>query len=181
MKKNNVKSLKYSLFFGFYLIFFIALFILYKNNVKEIEKQDNPQKEVSIYEILKDSIKEYHEVNYQEKIVINDNEELTILIDNPDYQENKYHYFFDLYNLNQLIKNSKLEKKEDNKYYFKITYKDLNDVLDTENEGNDNNIILEINNNKIIKTTYDLSTYYGDKTIIEIEYIKGDKDENSTS
>ena len=112
MKNNKEnKNLKYSLFFGFYLIFFIGLFILYKNNNKEIEKTEDNQKEVSVYEILKDSVKEYHNNNYQEKIVINDSEVLTVLINNPDYLENKYYYFFDLYNLNQLIKKSKLEKK----------------------------------------------------------------------
>ena len=176
---NN--NLKYSLFFGFYLIFFIVLFIFYKNNSNNIEKKEETVKEVSIYEILRDSVKEYHDNNYQYKITINDNEILNGLIKEPSYKEHKYYYFFDLYNLNKLIKNAKLDKKEDNTYYFKILNKDLNDILDTENEGNDNDIILYTENNKLMKTQYDLSTYYGEKVIIEIEYIKGDKNENSSS
>lgn len=178
--KDN-KTLKYSLFFGFYLIFFIVLFIFYQKNSINIEKKEENLKEVNIYEILRDSIKKYHENNYQEKIIINDKEVLTVLIDNPNYKDNQYSYFFDLYNLNKLIKNSKLEKKEDNTYYFTISNKDLNDILEMENEGKDNNIVLELKDNKLIKTKYDLSNYYGENVIIEIEYIKGDKNENSSS
>ena len=55
MKKiKENKNLKYSLFFGFYLIFFIILFILYNNSNKAtIEKVRDNKKEISIYEILK--------------------------------------------------------------------------------------------------------------------------------
>ncbi len=179
-KMKNNKSLKYSLFFGFYLIFFIVLFILYKNNINKVEKIEDNQ-EISIYEIVKDSINKYHDDNYQYKITINDNEILNGLIKEPSYKEHKYLYFFDLYNLNKLIKNSKLESKEDNKYHFILSNNELNEIFNSEKEIKNNEIILDTKDNKLIKTRYDLSNYYDEKVIIEIEYIKGDSNENSSS
>ena len=175
MKKiKNNKTLKYSLFFGFYLIFFITLFIFYQKSVTN-KKIIDEQKELSIYEIVKESINNYQDNQYSEEIILNNAK--------VDYhEENEYIYFFDIYNLNKLIKNAKLSKKDDNTYFFKLGNKSLNNILETNKDDNlDNDIILYIKDNLLIKTEYNLSNYYDKDVKIEINYVKGGNDENSSS
>lgn len=183
MKKKieQNKSLKYSLFFGFYIIFFIVLFIMYQNYGKKVDEIKKQEEKITIYDIVRDSIDKYYHDKYEYQVFLNNEMIMKNVVSNPNNESHQYQYYFDLYNINKLIKNSKLEKEEENTYYFKLNNQELDSIFNTTSEKIDNDIILYTNDNKLIKVVYDLSNYYQEDLKIEINYIKGDNNENSSS
>ena len=180
----NEKKGKYILFFGFYLIFFIFLAILIRsNNANKLPETDNGEQ--------KDVITTYNISNlinndYKYSIHIIDNDETLDFNgtkSNIDYANYTYKYFLDIYNINQLLKKSKLIKSEDYILTYELANKEINELLLTNKDNGTNKIDVYVDNNgSVKKIDFDLSNYL-EKDIyqINISYIVGDNNEDSAS
>ena len=171
-KKENKIDNKYkraSLFFGFYLIFFIFLFIYMKANTKEnneIKKEENPI--ISVDNPINELINSANEYS----IIVNDNNEIVTIDDNYEYK-----YFLNSHNLNQLIKNSKLIKNDGNILEYELTNDTINSFLNTQNPSGINTISLFYNKSKLEKIILDLYSYMEKDTYTIIFTKDGDKNE----
>lgn len=182
----NEKKGKYILFFGFYLIFFVVLGI-YMNSLRA----NNPKEETKPNEEIVEKITTYDISNlinndYTYNIHIIDNEET---IDfkgkksNIDYANYENKYFLDIYNINQLLKRSKLINSENNILTYELSNKEINDLLVTNKADASNKIDVHVNDKKeIYQVNLDLSQYFGKENyLIVIDYIIGENNENSSS
>lgn len=180
------KKGKYILFFGFYLIFFIILGFYIKsfNN----SKGDEPKKEETTVEekITTYDISKLVNNDYSYNIDIIDNDELISFSgtkNNIDYANYPNKYFLDIYNINQLLKRSKLISSENNILTYELLNSDINDILLTEVLDGINKIEVYVNDNtELNKVILDLTNYLvKEKYQITINYIVGDNNENSPS
>ena len=165
---NLTKRQKALFFFGFYLLFFIAFFTIVNNSKKNIPKVEVEEKEKDTDKTL--YFTELLDINYQYTIEVNDNNEINKYQgtkDSIDYKECKYKYFFDLYNINQLIKKSKVIEKIDNYSKYSLDNKELNDLLETESQGN---TIIEIKEGEELEINLDLHEYY-QKDVFQIKIL----------
>lgn len=175
---------KYILFFGFYLFFFIFLSIymrnLNNNQNEEISVEPTPMI-ITTYDISNLINNDY---NYAIEILDN---EKTITFsgskNNVDYANFDNKYFFDIYNINQLLKRSKLINSENNILTYELENKELNDILLTNQNDGVNTISVYVNDKaEVIKIVIDLSNYLNkDKYEITINYEMGESNENSSS
>ena len=176
---------KYILFFGFYVIFFI-FFGIYMRSLNS--NTEEPKKEASAEEvkITTYSISNLINEDFQYTIEIIDNEE-TINFNgtksNIDYANYENKYFLDIYNLNQLLKKSKLVSSEGNILSYELANSEINELLLTEKSDGINKIMVYVNDKtEVNKIVLDLSNYLEkEKYTITINYIVGEKDENSSS
>lgn len=180
----NEKKGKYILFFGFYLIFFIFLAIYIRsNNINKPNEETNKEQEsvITTYDISN-----LINNDYKYSIEIIDNEESLYFSGNKsnvDYENYSNKYFLDIYNINQLLKRSKLVKSEDYILYYELTNSEINDILLTNKSIGTNEVNVYVNENgEINKIKFDLSKYF-EKDIfqITINYIVGENNENSSS
>ena len=182
----NNRNGKMILFFSFYLIFFIFLGIFMKNlnnNKKQNETKENDTK--IIEKITTYDISNLINNNYKYSITINDNgEEINFngyknAIDYANY-ENKY--FFDIYNINQILKRSKFIDSNNLVLSYELNNSELNDILLTKKENGINKIDVTVNEkSEIQKIFMDLSQFMEKNYNVTINYIVGDMNENSPS
>jgi hypothetical protein len=182
----NEKKGKYILFFGFYLIFFIFLAI-YLRTVRA----NNPKEEVKPANEVVEKITTYDISNltnndYLYNIEILDNEEIITFTgkkSNVDYANYPNKYFLDIYNINQLLKRSKLINTENNVLTYELPNKEINDILLTNKPEAVNLINVYVNDkSEISKINLDLSKYMEKENYqIMIDYTVGDSNENSSS
>ena len=181
----NEKKGKYILFFGFYLIFFIffAIYIrsLRANVPEEPKKEEEEVEKITTYNISNLINEDYH---YTIEIV--DNEEIINFQgtkNNIDYANFPNRYFLDIYNLNQLLKKSKLVNSEGSILTYELNNSEINDILLTDKSDGINKIMVYVNENgEVNKIDLDLSNYLEkDKYTISINYEIGDRNENSSS
>ncbi len=178
---------KYILFFGFYLIFFIVLAFYIRsvqtNNPKETPKEETVEKKETItsYDLnnLINNDYEYH-------ITIIDNENEIVFNgtkNNVDYANYENKYFLDIYNINQLLKKSKLVSSENYILSYELKNKEIDEVLLTNKVDGDNKIMVHVKENgEVQKIVLDLSTYFEkDRYEITIDYVVGESNENSSS
>jgi len=171
------KTVRATLFFGFYFFFFLFLFINLdidsltvgknnssnnQNNETQVGNQDNSENnnvnnQDNIFWEFNTLIKD----NYGYTYTINENDEIrmfngrvsepNILID--DYQ---YNYFLNLYNINQITKNSKFINKnifqDGYQFNYEINNKSLGRLLENGNvlEDKQNTITIYTNSNMVI-------------------------------
>ena len=153
------------LFFGFYLIFFLVLTIAFKNasNMDNKNKVNNTNKESEIKEnVSLYSMKNLLDNNFNYNIEVVDDDKIETFTgtkNNVDYNNFDNKYFFDIYNLNQLIKKSKFIKTEENVYYYEIENDTLNSILNVEKENGINKINVYASNSQVEKITLDLSEF----------------------
>ena len=177
-KLDNNKTLKYSLFFGFYLIFFILLFIYMRNNnfVSDTkEEKEEVKEEININNPLNKLLNN----NFNYEIIIKDDHQVITfngLKDNPDYNDYEYKYFLDIYNINQLIKRSKLIRDDNNSINYEISNLEISGILNTIKEEGINNIDINIIEGNITEINLDLHNYL-DKEEFIINYKIGDNNE----
>ncbi len=169
LKEN--KTLKYSLFFGFYLIFFVMLFIRLKND--QIIKENDLKEQQELIINVDNPLTNILNSNYV--ITINDNLNI-IKINKEDINSYDYYYFLDIYNVNKLIKKGKLINKNNNMINYEITNLELNNILGSNMEDGINKISINIDNNKVINIILDLSNYFS-KEVFTITYEVGDNNE----
>ena len=169
IKTKRGKSI---LFFGFYLVFFVILAILMKNNINKETIQDNKKLQNNLWTINR----VINLDDYLYKVEINDNGNTEIKDEarknelSYDLEKNKMDYFLDIYNINKLIKNSKLIESLDNKTTYMITNTKLNEILSEMQEDGENIIIVE-NSNKSLSIQMDLHEFMKkNEYIIKIEY-----------
>ncbi len=178
----NEKKGKYILFFGFYLIFFIFLAVYIRNiNTNKPKEENTEQQTITTYDISN-----LINNDYQYSIEIIDNDE-TISFNgtknNVDYANYANKYFLDIYNINQLLKRSKLNNSENYVLMYDLNTSEINDILLTNKPEGVNEIKVTVNEKGEIKKIYfDLSNYF-EKNIyqITIDYIVGENNENSSS
>ena len=162
----EVKRKKMIVFFGFYLIFFIFLFIWLKSN--NVENTNTPIDEETSFTYKTDLIENN---NYTYVYEIEENENVNTIRgirddENYEVSEYKYKYFLDIYNIKKLIKNSKYLYKIDNNneisYKYEIDNKTISNLLQNskEIENGVNNILVYVDNNdNVYKIELDLSSY----------------------
>ena len=184
---------KYILFFGFYIIFFIVLAIILRNAnyspTEEPKKEENIETEIETNE--NNSVANYDITNlvnkdFKYKIVIDDNSEIINFEGSKnkiDYANFTNKYFLDIYNINQLLKKSKYIGRKDNVLSFELTNSSINEILLSEKKDGINPIMVHVNNNnEVNKIVLDLANYFDKVTYeIDISYIVGDSNENSSS
>ena len=177
----NEKKGKYILFFGFYIIFFIFLAALFRTTNTNKPKEEN--KETVVEKITTYDISNLINNDYQYTIVVKDNEEeinFSGTKNNIDYANFENKYFLDIYNINQLLKKSKLVKSENNTLTYELSNQEINEILLTNKENGVNKIDVIVNDKtEINKISFDLSNYLGkDVYQITINYIVGEENEN---
>ena len=170
-------------FFCFYLVFFVVLAIYLKQQQNVVKEE--PKKESTIISNNKsnnDSLFDIRKIvnsNYEYLYTINDNNEIINFQGkrlNVDYLNFDNNYFLDIYNVNQLIKKSKLISKENNMLHYELMSSVLNELLLTNKSEGLNIIDVYINDNKEVeKIVMDLKNYF-EKEIYEItlEYKVGE-------
>lgn len=182
----NEKNGKMILFFGFYLIFFIFLGFYMRglnNERKANETKNEPvvQEKITSYDIsgLVNSDYTYNINVYDNEDTIN----FTGTKDNIDYANYQYKYFFDIYNVNQLLKKSKFSGSEGYVLSYELDNSELNNILLTQKNDGTNKIDVMVNaKTEVRKITMDLSNYVEkEKYTIIITYTVGDENENSPS
>lgn len=177
--KEN-KKIRASIFFGFYFFFFLFLVVYIKNNNlidnsnKNIENKIEEKKEIKEY-----SIKYLTDNNYKYHYIINDDSkviEFNGTKETIDYNDYEYKYFLDIYNVNQIIKNSKYLGTENNTLNYDIENKTLCSLTDIEEISGISKISVNVSDNhNLEKVIMDLSTYMKkDKYIITLEYEVGE-------
>ncbi len=177
----NERNGKIILFFGFYLIFFAVLGVFLRN-VNNNPKENEEQKEViTTYDVSKIVNNDF---TYQIKVLDNDEiVEFNGTKNNVDYENYANKYFFDIYNINQLIKKSKYVKTEENVLYYELSNEEINEVLLTEKNTGLNQIEVSVKDDtSVYQIVLDLAKYLEkDKYLITINYSIGEENENSIS
>ena len=180
----NEKNGKYILFFGFYLLFFIFLGIYMRT--LDSNKPKEKQKEEVVEKITTYDISNLINNDYTYTIEIDDNNEKINFNGSKndiDYANYEYKYFLDIYNINQLLKRSKLVYSEDYTLTYELENKEINDILLTNKKTGINKIDVIVNDKTEVNSIkLDLSNYLEKELyMITINYTVGDKNENSTS
>ncbi len=188
MNNFNNKKLKAILFFGFYFIFFLFIFIYVKSNNITINSNYNQESEKVVEEKIKTySINHLMDNNYSYHFVINDNDKEIIFNgtkDNIDYDEFDNKYFLDIYNDNQIIKNSKYIDTKDNVLSYEVSNFLLSALVNgSVLEGNSKVDVYVDGKGNLVKVILDLSSFMQkDKYLITLNYEVGDDvDKNNIS
>ena len=180
----NEKKGKYILFFGFYFFFFIFLAIYLRNIRANIQKEEVNEPEEVVVNTY--DISNLINNDYEYKIEIIDNDEIIYFNgkkSNVDYANFDNKYFLDIYNINQLLKRSKLVDSKNYVLTYELDNSILNDLLVTNKSDGINLIDVYVNKDtKINKIIFDLSNYFDKNNYqITIDYVVGDNNENSPS
>ena len=179
----NEKNGKYILFFGFYLIFFIfvSLYMRANDNKKVVDETEGSNTVITTYDISKLTNDDY---SYNIEVV-DDDKTITFsgTKNNVDYGNFDNKYFLDIYNINQLIKKSKLLETKDNVLTYELDNKDIDEILLTNKGEGSSKILVTVNDDTTVKEIdIDLASYLDKKTYtIKINYDLGDNNENSSS
>ena len=162
----EVKRKKMIAFFGFYLVFFIVLFIWMRSFNTKTNNEVNDGETVITY---KTDLIENNNYTYVYEIIENDRTYTFKGIrdqENYDVSEYKYKNFLDIYNIKKLIKNSKYLYKTDNNneisYKYEIDNKTLSNMLQdnkTPSEGINNILVYVDNSDNVYKIELDFSSY----------------------
>lgn len=171
-------------FFSFYLIFFFVLDIYLKQQ-QNVIKDEHKEEKTNIISNNKSNNDSFFDIskiinsNYEYLYTINDNNKIINYQGkrlNVDYLNFENNYFLDIYNVNQLIKKSKVISKEKNVLHYELTNSVLNELLLTNKPEGLSMIDVYINDNKEVeKIVMDLKNYF-EKEIYEItlEYKVGE-------
>ena len=165
------------LFFGFYFIFFLILAICLRNNQINSNENNKPvEKQPSNYYNLNKIINSNYEYNF----IVNDNNNVyhfhgTKKENDYDSFDNKY--FFDLFNLNQLIKKSKLVKNENNLLTYELSNSTLNNLLMNNQEEGVNTIQVYVNDySDVNRIVLDLKSFMQqEKYLLDLTFKVGDE------
>ena len=171
-------------FFGFYLVFFLvlAIFLKQQRNVPQEEPKKENTNIISNNKSSNDSLFNISKIvnsNYEYLYKVNDNNEIITFQGtrlNVDYLNFANNYFFDIYNVNQLIKKSKFISNENNMLHYELTNSVLNELLLTDKIEGINTIDIYVNDNKEVeKIVMDLKNYFEkEKYEITLEYKVGE-------
>ena len=177
---------KYILFFGFYLLLFIflAFYLRAANNLRNEQLKEEEQEQEIV--ITTYDISYLINSNYKYTIEIVDNDEIINFNgtkNNIDYGNFENKYFLDIYNINQLLKKSKLVDSENYILTYELNNKELNEILLTNKSDGVNTIKVYVNNKtEVEKIIFNLASYLEkDKYEITINYGVGENNENSSS
>lgn len=189
------KTVKATLFFGFYFFFFLFIALSFnKNFVNNNSNNDkNEVKEESNQLFYTDHITD-NDYTYR-YIIYENNETITFSGSsqniNQELEDYSYKYFLNIYNLKQIIKNSKYLSKIDSsdsvKYNYEIKTSELKELLeesiDLEVDGLNNIFVYTNSSLDVTLIKIDLSDYmksHGyNKYVIELNYQEGvDNGEN---
>lgn len=166
--KNLNKKVKALLFFSFYAIFFTVLIIFVNGNSTPNQPQEEEKKEEIVEKNI--SFSNIFDINYQYTYEVNNDGDITTYQgtkEKIDYDDSEYKYFFDIYNINQLIKKSKVIEKIDNYSKYSLDNHELDELLGSETTGN---TIIEMNEKEELEISLDLHNYYS-KNIFMIKLI----------
>ncbi len=176
------KKGKYILFFGFYLIFFIVVSIY----LRSIEAKKPKEEPVDNTPITTYNLSKLIDNDYSYNIEILDDGE-TILFSgtksNVDYNSFENKYFLEIYNINQLLKRSKLVDSKDNVLTYELDNTEIDDLLLTSRGEGTSKILVYVNDDTTVKKIdLDLASYLvkTDYTI-SINYDLGENNEDSSS
>ena len=177
IKENN--KIKASIFFGFYFFFFLFLVVYIRNNNLMDNKNNNNENKEEVEVIKEYSIKYLIDNNYKYHFTVNENDEIKEFNgtkDKIDYEDYANKYFLDIYNVNQLIKNSKYLSTEDNTLNYEISNITLSCLTDIEEVSGISKINVYVNDkHDLKKVILDLSSYMKkDKYIVTLEYEVGE-------
>ena len=173
--KEN-KKLKASLFFGFYFFFFLFLIIyIRKNNITPNSNQE-ANKTYDINYLMNNDFS-YH-------IIINDNDkeiEYTGTKNNIDYNDYENKYILDIFNINQIIKNSKYIETKENVLSYETSNFLLGALMGKESlEGTSKIDVYVDEKGNLTKIIMDLSTFMNkDKYVITLNYEVGENNEQN--
>ena len=181
---NDNKKLKAALFFGFYFFFFLFIAIyVRKNNITINSSVDDNKEEVVVEEIKTYSISNLIDNDYSYEFIINDNNDDIYNLNNAENKdEYQYKYFLDIYNVNQIIKNSKHIETKDLVLSYETSNFLLSALIDkTILEGVSTFNVTVDNKGNLIKVVMDLSSLMEkDKYIITLNYKVGDANEQNS-
>lgn len=171
---------KMTLFFGFYFFFFLFLSFFLNAN-KNIDKSaDNNNNNQVVDKENNSQVTDLFTINpivdnnyfYNYTILENGNEiNFTGQINDKNFliEEYAYNYFLDIYNVRQLIKNSKYISKTDYSdnivYQYELTNKTINELRGEElNSEGTNKITVTVNSNLVVTDIeLDLNNYMSNK------------------
>ena len=169
------KRKKAIIFFGFYLFFFLILFSTFnQKKVIETNLETTDEKEKSYSILYFNNVLKLDDFQYNFEIMV-DEEVLSYhgTKKDTDYQESEYQYFFDIFNINQLLKKSKVLEKIDNYGKYRLDNQDLDASLKT--SGHTGNTIIEIKEDKELEIDIDLHEYYQKElSKIKLIFMEGD-------
>ena len=169
-----------TLFFGFYFFFFLFLSFFLNAN-KNIDKSaDNNNNNQVVDKENNSQVTDLFTINpivdnnyfYNYTILENGNEiNFTGQINDKNFliEEYAYNYFLDIYNVRQLIKNSKYISKTDYSdnivYQYELTNKTINELRGEElNSEGTNKITVTVNSNLVVTDIeLDLNNYMSNK------------------
>ena len=173
--KEN-KKIKASIFFIFYFFFFLILSIYIKNNGVVPEKKEPVKEIVKTYSIdyLKDNNYNYEFIIDSDKKIKFNGTKTTI-----DYEDYPYKYFFDIYNINQIIKNSKYLNAEDNVLNYEVKNETLSLLSGIDYNDGLSKIKIYVNEKKDLeKVILDLASFFNkDEYTITLNYKVGENNE----
>lgn len=176
------KKGKYILFFGFYLIFFGALG-LYLRSANAIipDEETEVETEITTYDIS-----ELINNDFEYSIEINDDYEIVNFHgtkNNIDYANYPNKYFLDIYNINQLLKRSKLAKSEKYVLTYELQNSEIDDILLTNSSDDYNEVFVYVKKDaKVESIVLNLTSYFNKEIYtITINYNMGEENENSPS
>ena len=178
IKDNN--RLKASIFFGFYFFFFLFLLIYIKNNNVTFNRENSSKNSENI--TIRNYSIDYLKDDYEYEFVVNNNGVETRYKgtkNNIDYENFENKYFFNIYNINQIIKNGKFLNSENNVLNYEISNITLSSLCDIELVDGISKINVYVDNNRNLeKVIMDLSTLMKkEKYIISLDYKVGEKSE----
>ena len=181
-KTHQNKRLKATLFFAFYFFFFLFLAIYIKNNNISVFQNNMKDDKPSQNKVIKNYNIDWLSNNYKYQFIINDDGKEIVFKgekDNIDYNDFENKYFLNLYNVNQIIKNSKHINSENNLLTYEVTNDNLNNLLNSKSNTGVNRIDVYVDDNtNLLKVIMDLSSYMQkEKYTITLSYQVGDSNE----
>ena len=181
-KVKENKKLKAALFFGFYFFFFLFIFICIGNSKMSSNKSDANKKTEESGEINRYSIKYLMDNDYKYTFSIEDNDtkiDFNGTKDIIDYKEFDNKYFLDIFNVNQMIKNSKYLNNDANTLNYEINNDVLSNLVGVQKvEGISKIIVYVKDNGDLYKVVLDLSSFMQkDKYLITLNYEVGEDDD----
>ena len=179
--KEN-KRIKASIFFIFYFFFFLFIAMYVRKSGITVNNKVEENKVVEKETIKTYSISNLINNNYQYNFIVEeDNNKINFIgtNDKRDYEEFTNKYFFDIANINQIIKNSKYINTINNELYYEVENRVLNLFTNSgEIEGTSKiNVHIDEKGN-LNQVILDLSSYMKvSKYLITLNYKVGDNSE----
>lgn len=166
------KNGKAIFFFGFYLIFFITLAFVFRNENNRVKDDNSVSSLMTIRDLYQKDFLYHFEIDDNGSIIVFNGSKK-----NLDYNSYEYKYFLDYVNINQLIKKSKVTNVGENYTSYEMSNKVLNNLLNTKQSEGINKILENYGYNDY-SITLDLKEFMGKETfVIKLNYKVGDNNE----